>query len=319
MRPIVSIIIPTFNYGSYIGDTLENVRKQTFHNWECVVLDDGSTDSTADIVHQFIKKDPRIRYHRQENKGLSAARNSAIRIANGIFIQLLDADDLLSPFKLERQVPYMESRPEIGISYTEAFYFRHGNPDEKIRNFEYIDVGEFKLNDTQWIPQVDWTDRCKLLAHLYHRNLAPVNSMLIRKDVFEAVGLFDESFSLLEDWHFFSRAALHGTRFTYFRDNHAYAKVRIHKDSMSYQGKEMAFHYMKMMLEIERGIRSRNLPCPLPTEQINYNGRHFLRRHGLSNAEKTLSLAKLLGWRRTLRLYLKELNVARKRIFSFNP
>lgn len=313
MEPLVSILIPTFNYGDYIGETLTNVLAQSYDKWECIIMDDGSTDETPKIVHQYSERDRRIRYNRQSNKGLSAARNSAFRLASGKFIQLLDSDDLLSPHKIERQVALMENHPEIGISYTDAVYFRHGNPNEYFRNFEYIKDGEFELNDTQWIPQVDWTNQCDLIEYLFTRNIAPVNSMLINRDVFDRVGGFDESFTLLEDWHFFSVAAVHGVRFSYCGDHDAYAKVRVHTDSMSYKGEKLTWHHMKVLREMERNIHRLKLPCSSPTKLIASRGRLFIKQSGLSSISSFRSLAELIGLGRAAKLYLKELNAARKR------
>lgn len=312
MKPAVSILIPTFNYGNYIGETLSNILNQSFTDWECIILDDGSTDDTRAIVGRYCAEDSRIRYEAQANRGLSAARNSALRFASGKFIQLLDSDDLLSHTKLERQVSFMEKYPEIGISYTDARYFRHGNPHESFRNFQYVKDGEFELNNDPWIPEVDWTDTCRLVAYLFTRNIAPVHSMLIRKDVFDSIGGFDESFTLLEDWHFFSRAALRGVRFAYCNEPDAYANVRVHTDSMSYKGKNLVWHHMKILLEMEKGIRRLGQPCPPPTKLLDNRGRQYIRQTGRHNIAGFRSLTRLLGLGRAIKLYLKEWNAARR-------
>lgn len=312
MHPVVSIIIPTFNYGAYIAETLTNLLDQTFNNWECIIVDDGSTDDTAVVVKRFTEKDRRIQYHQQQNRGVSAARNQALSLARGQFIQLLDADDLLSASKLGTQIAFMEGRPDVGISYTDAFYFRHGMPNEKIRNFEYVKDREFKLTDESWIIRSDWSDNGTLVQQLYSRNLAPINSMLIRKQVFDAIGNFDESFVLLEDWYFFLKAAINDIRFTYFDNEAAYAKIRVHEDSSSYRGERISWYYMKMMVNIEQEIHLRHLSFIPPNKQIDMNGRQFIRHNGLTNLPKINALAKLLGWGRVIKLYLKELNAARK-------
>ena len=99
---LVSIIIPAFNAEMYIEDCLNSVINQTYQNIEIIVVNDGSTDLTLELVNSF--NDPRIILINQENKGCSASKNQGLRIANGDFIQYLDADDFLSSDKIEKQV-----------------------------------------------------------------------------------------------------------------------------------------------------------------------------------------------------------------------
>jgi glycosyltransferase involved in cell wall biosynthesis len=102
--PLVSVIIPVYNGSAYIKDTLESVRQQTHENWECFIIDDGSTDDTAAVVRRFIASDERFTYFHQPNKGLSGARNAGLAQIRGRFVQFLDADDVLLPRKLEVQL-----------------------------------------------------------------------------------------------------------------------------------------------------------------------------------------------------------------------
>ena len=104
---VVSVIIPAFNAGTYILETVESVLTQTYSPIEIIVVDDGSTDDTRQKLTELISHS-RIRYVRQENKGLSAARNAGIRLATGKYLQFLDADDLIEPTKLEKQVRLLE-------------------------------------------------------------------------------------------------------------------------------------------------------------------------------------------------------------------
>lgn len=313
MAPLVSIIIPTFNYGNYIGDTLSNVLNQSFQDWECIVVDDGSTDATSEVVHRFSEKDRRIRYHWQRNGGLSNARNTGIRLAEGEFIQLLDADDLLSPKKLDEQTKAMENRPELGITYSDARYFRHGQENETYRKFEYINKDRFCLNNKPWIPETDWTSPCELIEYLYLQNIAPVNALLIQRWVFDKVGGFDESFTSLEDWHFIAKAALNGIRFSFVGSPEAYAKIRVHTDSMSFNRPRMEWNHIRLLLDMERGLSKSGLSCHPPTGLIDQRVRKLITRKGLGNIQHIRLLANTMGWARTLKLYIKELNANRKK------
>jgi glycosyltransferase involved in cell wall biosynthesis len=115
---LVSVIVPAFNAATYIRQTLDSVLAQTYRTIEVIVVDDGSEDTTADIVEEFVAKDPRVRLIQQSNAGVGAARNTAIREARGTYLAPLDADDLWSPEKLETQVACMQkSGPNTGLVY----------------------------------------------------------------------------------------------------------------------------------------------------------------------------------------------------------
>jgi glycosyltransferase involved in cell wall biosynthesis len=115
---LVSVIVPAFNAATYIRQTLDSVLAQTYRTIEVIVVDDGSRDSTASIVEEFVARDPRFQLIRQSNAGVGATRNTAIRKARGKYLAPLDADDLWSPEKLETQVARMEkSGPDTGLVY----------------------------------------------------------------------------------------------------------------------------------------------------------------------------------------------------------
>ena len=115
-NPLVSVIIPAYNLGLYLQDCLESVPNQTFREWECIVVDDGSEDNTANIVKGYIRKDARFKYVYQQNKGLAGARNSGLLQAQGRYIQFLDADDLIEKEKLNLQVQVLSQTSELALS-----------------------------------------------------------------------------------------------------------------------------------------------------------------------------------------------------------
>lgn len=131
VSPLVTVIIPSYNYGRFIGETLESVRRQSYSNWECFVIDDGSTDDTREIVSHYIAMDNRISYVFQPNQGVSIARNNAIKQCRGAYIQFLDADDLLEPGKLEAHVNYLEQYPEIDLVYGDWRHFDSDDPNQR--------------------------------------------------------------------------------------------------------------------------------------------------------------------------------------------
>lgn len=111
--PEASVMIPAYNSAALIGDVIRSVLMQTYPNFEIIVVDDGSTDGSRDVVAAF--NDQRIRYHYQENHGVAVARNTGIAHSRGQHIAFLGADDLFLPHKLMQQVPVLESQPEVGL------------------------------------------------------------------------------------------------------------------------------------------------------------------------------------------------------------
>ena len=105
---LVSIITPTYNCGKFIGETIESVQRQTYTNWEMVIVDDCSKDRTKEIVKEYINKDARIKYYcLKNNSGAAVARTRAMQLADGEYMAFLDADDLWSEDKLEKQIQFM--------------------------------------------------------------------------------------------------------------------------------------------------------------------------------------------------------------------
>jgi glycosyltransferase involved in cell wall biosynthesis len=118
-EPLVSVIIPTYNRAYCICRTIDSVLAQTYRAIEVVIVDDGSTDATADVIRAHYGQDPRIRYHYRRNGGVSAARNTGMSVARGEYIALLDSDDLWEPWKLELQIAAFRQRPELGMIWTD--------------------------------------------------------------------------------------------------------------------------------------------------------------------------------------------------------
>lgn len=117
--PLVTVIIPVYNGGKFLEEALQSVFDQTYQNMEIIVVDDGSTDNSADIAQRY----PGVNYIYQENQGVSVARNTAITKAKGEFIAFLDSDDFWMPDKLSIQIEYMLRNPEFRITTTDKTNF----------------------------------------------------------------------------------------------------------------------------------------------------------------------------------------------------
>jgi glycosyltransferase involved in cell wall biosynthesis len=211
-NPLVSVIIPCFNYGQFVGEAIQSVLNQTYPDLEVIVVDDGSTDTTRDVVYSF--RDPRIRYVYQENAGENVARNTGIQQARGEFIAFLDADDLWLPQKLEKQLRLFEEDPEVGLAYCLFSYF-----DSESGNV----VGfhkEYKCF------------RGNVLEKLYEKNFIGSPTPVIKRDVFEKTGLFETDDQSVDDWTLWTKIAFH-YKIDYVPE--VLAKYRIHIGAMSYR------------------------------------------------------------------------------------
>ncbi len=190
MPPIVSVIIPTYNREKFIGEAIQSVLDQTFRNFEIVVVDDGSTDQTGDVVRAFTSK--KVRYIYQPNRGRSAARNHALGLAKGRYIAFLDSDDLYMPGKLAMQVDYLHAHPETGMVYTSAHCIDYsGNP-----------LGEKYLASVSgWI----YTS-----IAFFRPVTITLPTVMAKRELFEKAGGFDENMHRFEDtdmWRRISKLA----------------------------------------------------------------------------------------------------------------
>lgn len=188
--PLVSVIIPTYNREHLIIRSLKSAISQTYTNIEIIVVDDGSNDGTENIVCSI--EDSRIFYLKHEiNKGANIARNTGISISKGKYIAFLDSDDEWFPNKLEIQVAVFLkcSNPKIGVVYS-GFY--------KSEN-------EIK----QYIPPISSQKEGNIHKDLLRGNFIITPSVLIKKECFDRVGLFDEHFCRLEDWELWIRISKH--------------------------------------------------------------------------------------------------------------
>jgi glycosyltransferase involved in cell wall biosynthesis len=233
-RPTVSIIIPTYDYAQLISQALESVQSQSYEEWECVVVDDGSTDNTEDVVASYSKQDPRIRFIRQANQRQAAARNTGIKNSAGTYIQFLDADDLIEPRKLELQVAYLEQHPEVDITYSGVRYFTADHVDERLLSRQYSSWE----GAGAWMPEITGEGKV-ILPVLLRNNIMVVNSPLLRRRVVDQVGLFDVGLTPVEDWDYWIRCAAKGLTFRFHDFAESRALVRAHDMSSSKDQRRM--------------------------------------------------------------------------------
>jgi glycosyltransferase involved in cell wall biosynthesis len=176
----VSVVLPTYNCAEYVGATVESVLNQTYKNYELIIVNDGSTDDTNQVLAHYIDNNSTIRYFKQENKGHAAARNAGISTATGDFIAFIDSDDKWLPDKLDAQVRAFEEDPEVGFVHCNLYGFGE-NQEVRVRG-----------------PQLtqEETDQYSgyIFDNLYFRKIIiTTTSVMIRKECIDAVGMFDEN------------------------------------------------------------------------------------------------------------------------------
>lgn len=203
---LVSIIITTYNHERYIREAIESALHQTYTMTEVIVVDDGSTDNTSQIVAQF----PQVKYIFQHNKGLSAARNTGILNSHGNYIVFLDADDLLYPSAIAKNLRYFEQYPSCA--------FISGGHDKVDEERKLIDTS------TGSIPFQD-----HFFALLQSNYIGMHAAVMYRREVFDTF-LFDETLPACEDYDFYLRIA---KRYPVFSHNEKLAAYRIHPDNLS--------------------------------------------------------------------------------------
>lgn len=175
-KSLISIIIPSYNQGSFLSEALDSVLAQTYSNWECIIVDDGSQDNTAEIVKAYCEKDARIRYVYQDNCGVSAARNNGVAHSKGEFILPLDGDDKIAPEFLELTLREIIKDRNIRVVYTDVQYYDARNDIYKLPDFS--------------------------VEQLLGMNVMCVTSLFRRED-FEKAGGFNTNMKEgFEDWDF---------------------------------------------------------------------------------------------------------------------
>jgi len=239
---LISVIIPTYNRAHYLPETINSVLLQDNVYTEIIVIDDGSTDNTKDVVDKYEDK---VRYVYQKNSGPSAARNNGIIHANGNLIAFLDSDDIWQPDKLSKQSALFVKNPSLGIVAT---------------GFEMIDT-DYNILFVQILLKNDLEN---IKKKNYYKNFFPTPTVLIKKECFEKVGLFNEELHYAEDWEMWIRVM-----------------------------EEYTFGYIPESL-----VRVRSHPVSITTTSISNNLTDWLKVINIHSADKiTFKNAKLRGMR----------------------
>src|SRR5262245_13894441 len=209
--PAVSVLLPVFNAEGYVREAIESVLSQSFSDFEVLALDDGSTDRSLSILHQCQAKDARVRIHSRENRGLVAALNELVALAQGKYLARMDSDDLCMPLRLEQQVRFLDSSPEhVAVGGWIERMNEAGLPIGILRppsTHDEIDQGQLKGFTSIWHP-----------------------TALIRKDAVIEIGGYRSEYAHAEDLDLWLRLAERGKLANL---SEVVLKYRLHSGSIS--------------------------------------------------------------------------------------
>lgn len=207
---LVSVIVPVYNRAHYVGATIDSILEQTYSNIEIVLVNDGSTDNSLEVLNEYQKQEPaKIVIIDQKNQGQVASRNNAIRQAKGKFIAFLDSDDLWKPEKLALQIPLFGGN--VGLVYSGI-----DNIDEHGK------IVSTELCNESIVGNI--------LPQLLIRNRMTGGTVVVTKKALDEVGLFDEAFNAAENWDLWIRVCL---KYQAALVNKALVQYRVHPGNMS--------------------------------------------------------------------------------------
>ena len=266
-EPLISAVIPAYNAAKYLPQVIQSVLNQSYKDWELLIIDDGSTDDTKEVVNGFCEADPRVKLISKENGGVSVARNLGAELAKGQLIAFLDSDDLWLEDKLAVHAKYMETHPKVGASFSRVELIESdGTTTQKTTN-----------NIVEKLQPQDL---------FYSNPTVTTSNLVIRKSVFQELNGFDESMQYNEDIDLLFRLSFQNT-WEIDGIDQVLVQYRLHSSGLSSTLIKMEDGWAKLMQKARQ-----NAPdlvdkhySAAKTAQLQYLARQTLR----------LNLSALLG------------------------
>lgn len=240
VKNLVSVIMPAYNAEEYIAEAINSILSQTYLNWELIIVDDGSTDLTANVIREFTKQDKRITYYFQPNGKQGKARNLGIQHSKGEFLSFLDADDLWTADKISTQIKFLESDIDLDLIFSQG-YNLHKNQivDCNLTALKTWDVRDFTL----------------FIEH----NQIPILSVLARKSAIEKVGNFSERLEIqnAEDYHLWLKMLVNDCKFKSIASRLFY--YRIHANQSTFQNLNLELPLLSTYVDIYQRLNNGQL------------------------------------------------------------
>lgn len=248
MNPLVSIIIPAYNREQLIGETLNSVLAQTYTNWECIVVDDGSVDNTEDVVTSYTKKDERFKfYHRpiSNKKGASSCRNYGLSIAKGELIQFLDSDDLLAKNKFEAQIKCYEPHEFQVLTCKWGGFDESSNLSLRFK-FNYHSYRSFKKGG----------DLLKTFGT--YNEFFPLHVYLTNKNLIDKLNGWNEDLTNNDDAEFFTRVMLKASKVIFTPGTSVYYRYESINKLSEFNSEEKVLSAINSWKMIESHMKSKS-------------------------------------------------------------
>jgi len=274
-HPLVSIIVPTYNAAKWIDGTIESIFNQDFKDFEILIIDDGSTDNTFDVLINYLDY---IRYIKKENGGTASARNLGIKESKGKYIAFLDADDLWEKSKLKTQISFLEETDYSWV-YSDADAFDE-TTGKKL--FKFSKMYSMKSGN--------------ILTSLFFVDFIPSPTLVVLKSIFSAIGYFNEQeFFNIEDYEMWLRIA---EKFPIGYINQTLAKYRIHSNSKTNSTNFEELLHQEELLIIKMTERNQTLLGGLKNKRLAIN-----------NARAAGKYARCNNWVKARELYKKAIKI----------
>lgn len=256
-RPAVTVVLPTYNRAAFLPGAFDAVARQTFTDWELVIVDDGSTDRTRDIVAVHTQSHGSTRYVYQDNRGAYGARNRGIDEATGRYIAFYDSDDLWLPHHLERCVGALEAHSEIDWVYGACRQIDRATGKELDPNTSYLGgrprpFVKLTAHVTEGLHII--ADPAVLECQILHGLYCGLQNSVMKRELFEG-RRFNDRFRVVEDELFVIRLLAAGARFAYFLEPHVVYQVHSDNSSASATASSLAKHveiYSELTVGIEQ-------------------------------------------------------------------
>jgi glycosyltransferase involved in cell wall biosynthesis len=247
LKKLISIIIPTYNRAHLISETIDSILEQTYIHWECIIVDDDSSDNTEQIIKLYSEKDDRIKfYHRPKNKqkGASSSRNYGLEKSHGYYIQFLDSDDIISKGKLGIQVELLEQDPLNSLATCTWGMFKNDINDAEI----YHNLKSYN----------DFEEPLEFIEALGKSlGFFPIHAYLIRKSIITKAGYWNEYLSLNDDAEFMVRVIVNSHKICFAEDCKAFYRLPTNNNLSSYNDEGKVIDAINSWKLIEANLKIR--------------------------------------------------------------